>query len=120
MFKFLENLKIRDIIYRYRYFKNLNPQLADDQICRLVLEYRINKYYPSYLLRNNDKENVNNTINEAFKLSMNLRGICLWIMEQENKKYNIIYNSSDLIGYKKRIEDLESRIAHYLEIIPEI
>jgi len=118
MFKFLENLKIRDIIYRYRYFKNLNPQLADDQICRLVLEYRINKYYNKYSLRNNNKENISNIIKEAFKSNMNLRGICLWIMEQEDKKYNIIYNSSNLVGYKKRIEDLEHRIAHHLEIIP--
>jgi hypothetical protein len=118
MFLLFENLKIRDIIYRYRYFKNLNPQLADDQVCRLVLKYRISKYYRLYLLRNNNEENVNNIIDEAFKSNMNLRGICLWTMEQENKKYNIIYSASDLVGYKKRMEDLEGRITHYLEIIP--
>lgn len=117
MFKFLENLKIREVMYRYRYFKNLNPQLSENQICLFALEYRIKKYYRKYLLINNDEEKIKNLIKETFRSDINLRGACKWIMEQEYKKYSLIYNSSDLAGWKKRIDDLDNRIVHYQKII---
>jgi len=118
MFKFIENLKIREIIYRYRDFKKVNPSFDENQLCRLTISKRLKDYHRLYNLRDNSDERIKLYINDLFKEELNLKYICMWFMEQEYPKYNLLHNSHDLNGWRTRIKELEKRVEYFLNKIP--
>lgn len=120
MFKFIENLKIKEIIYRYRDFKKEYPDFNEDQLCRLTTQKRLKSYSHLYSLRDNSDESIKSYMDDLFKKELNLKYVCMWFMEQEYPKYNLLKNSQDLNGYRIRIKNLESRIEYFLKKITGI
>lgn len=120
MFKFIENLKIREIIYRYRDFKKEHPDFNEDQLCRLTIQKRLRDYPHLYNIRNNSDECIKSFMNDLFEKSLTLKYICQWFMEEEYPKYNIIKSSQDINGWRIRIKDLENRIEYLFKKIPGI
>jgi len=114
MFKFIENLKIREIIYRYRDFKKEHPDFNEDQLCRLTISKRLKDYSGLYNLRDDSNERIKSYMDDLFKKELNLKDVCLWFMEEEYPKYKLLNNSQDLDGWRTRIKNLENRIEHFL------
>lgn len=115
-FKFYENLKIREIIYEYRDFKEKNPEFNEDQLCRLTLKNYYQKHDP---IGDSDKE-TNRYINDLFKNELNLKYTCEWIVEKEYPKYSMSNNSHDLNGWREKNKNLKSRIEYFLNKIPNL
>ncbi len=120
MFTFIENLKIREIIYRYRNFKKEHPDFNEDQLCRLTIFKRLKDYPQTYNLRNNNNEQIKLYMEDLFKEKLKLKDVCKWFMEQEYPKYNLLNNSQDLNEWCVRNKNLEVRIEHLLKKIPGI
>jgi hypothetical protein len=120
MFKFTENLKIREIIYRYRDFKKSNPNFNEDQLCRLTIEKRLKDYPRLYNLRNNNDDTVKRYMDDLFEKELNLKYVCRWFMEQEYPKYSLLRNSHNLSSWRDEVKNLDNRIEHLLLKIPGI
>jgi len=119
-FKFYENLKIREIIYEYRDFKEKNPEFNEDQLCRLTISDRLKRHYLIYNLIDNSDEQIKSYMDDIFKKELNLRYVCMWFMEHEYLKYDISNNSHDLNGWREKNKELEGRIEYYLHKIPNL
>lgn len=120
MFKFIENLKIREILYRYRDFKKEHPDFKEDQLCRLTIQKRLRDYPHLYNLRNNSNESIEKYMDDLFKEGVDLKYICMWFMKQEYTKYNLLHNSHDLNGWRARVKNLEERIEIFINKTPGI
>jgi len=120
MFKLVENLKIREIIYRYRDLQKSNPNFDEDQLCRLTIAKRLKDYPKLYHLRDNRDATIKSYMENFFKEKLDLRYVCQWFMKQEYSKYSLPQNSQNLNGWRIRIKDLENRINHLLKVIPGI
>jgi hypothetical protein len=121
-FKFMENLKIREIIYTYRELKENNPNLNKDEICRLTIHKRLRENYLLYdkiLVNNSDKE-ITNFIKDIFKKELDIKYICMWLMEHEYPKYDVFNNSHNLDGWREKNKELEGRIEYYLRKVPNL
>ena len=119
MFKFIENLKIREIIYRYRDFKKQHPDFNEDQLCRLTIEKRIRDYPSLFQFRGHDNDHVIKFYMEnIFTQPLNLKYVCTWFMEEEYPKYNAVKNSSNLNRWKRNANNLEYRIDKLIKDIP--
>lgn len=119
-FKFYENLKIREIIYEYRDFKEKNLGLNQDQLCRLAVSNRLKRHYLIYNLVDNSDKQIKAYMDDIFKKELNLKYVCMWFMEHEYPKYDMLNNSHDLNGWREKNKDLENRIEYYLHKIPNI
>ena len=119
-FKFMENLKIREIIYKYRDFKQANPDFSEDQLCRLTIEDRLKKNYQPYNLINNSDKEIQLYMEDLFKKELSLKYICMWFMEHDYPKYDVFNNSHNLDGWREKNKELESRIEYYLHKIPNL
>lgn len=120
MFKFIENLKIREIAYRYRETRNDSPGLDEDQICRLVMIARIREYphICEHELKDRSEAGVRAFIGALFNHDLSLKEICQWFMEIEHPKYNALLNSKNLSRWRVRAKELEVRIDRILMSIP--
>jgi hypothetical protein len=116
-FKFMENLKIRETIYKYRDFKQASPDFSEDRLCRLTLK---NYYQQHNLLIDNSDEKINFYIDDLFKNDLNLKYICMWLMEEEYPKYSMSDNSHNLSDWREKNKDLEGRVEYYIGKIPNL
>jgi len=121
MFEFIENLKIREIIYRYRDFKKSNLSLNEDQLCRLTISKKLKDNPYLYSLSDDSDDAIKRYMDDLFKNKLNLKDVCQWYIKQwYPKKYYLSQNSHDLYGWRERIKDLEERIEFLLSKIPGI
>ncbi len=120
MFKLIENLKIREIIYRHRDLKKNNPNLDEDRLCRLTIAHRLGAYPHLYNLRDGREQTIKLYMDDLFKKELNLKYVCRWFMEQEYPKYSLSQNSKSINDWRIRVKDLENRIEHLLTKIPGV
>lgn len=119
-FKFYENLRIREIIYEYRDFKEKNLGFNEDQLCRLTVADRLRRHYVVYELRDNSDKQIKSYMDDIFKEELNLKYVCMWFMEHEYPKYSMSNNSHNLSDWREKNKELENRIEYYLQKIPNL
>lgn len=119
-FKFMENLKIREIIYKYRDFKQANPDFSEERLCRLTIEDRLKKNYQLYNLINNSDKEIELYMADIFKKELTLKYVCIWFMEHEYPKYDVFNNSHNLNNWREKNKELGDRIEYYLQKIPNL
>ncbi len=70
-----------------------------------------------YDLKNDNNEQIKFYINDLFKEKLNLKDVCLWFMQEDYKKYNLLHNNQDINGWRARINNLENRIEYLINKI---